>query len=278
MQNIEQPFFEYYLEGTGDIEKIKEATIFFTGQNQWRTFDKWPPEDKTDKRMYLHTDGSLGWDAPADDDSKGFKQYTSDPSKPVPYAEGVHFHRTREYMDDDQRFASRRPDVLVYQTDSLAADVTLAGPIIADLFTTITTTDADFVVKLIDVFPDNFSYNAATDGPGNGIAYPMGGYQMLVRGDIMRGRYRNSYEHPEPFKPGQLTEVKYTMNDVSHTFKKGHRIMIQIQSTWFPLADRNPQQYVDIYSCDASAFIPTQVRIYSSKQHASSVILPVLEK
>jgi uncharacterized protein len=277
MQNIEQPFFEYYLEGTGDINKIKKATIFFTGQNQWRTFDKWPPEDKTDKPLYLYSDGSMGWNAPADDDSKGFKQFTSDPSKPVPYTEGIHFHRTREYIDDDQRFAARRLDVLVYQTDSLTEDITLAGPIVADLFTAISTTDADFVVKLIDVFPDNFAWNDSTDGRGNGNNYPMGGYQMLVRGDIMRGRYRKSFEHPESFRPGQVTEVKYAMNDVAHTFKKGHRIMVQIQSTWFPLADRNPQQYVDIYSCNASEFIPSQVSIYSSKEHPSSVILPVVK-
>jgi uncharacterized protein len=178
----------------------------------------------------------------------------SDPSKPVPYTEGVHFHRTREYMDDDQRFAARRPDVLVYRTDTLAEDVTLAGPVIADLFATISTTDADFVVKLIDVFPDNFAWNDSTDGRGNGNNYPINGYQMLVRGDIMRGRYR-----------------------VAHTFKKGHRIMVQVQSTWFPLADRNPQQFVDIYTCDASEFIPAQIRIYSSKEHPSSLILPVVK-
>ena len=181
-------------------------------------------------------------------------------------------------MDDDQRFAARRPDVLVYKTDSLSEDVTLAGPIIADLFTAISTTDADFIVKVIDVFPDNFSYDPAIDGKGNGKDYPMGGYQMLVRGEVMRGRYRNSFEHPESFKSGEVTEVKYTMPDVAHTFKKGHRIMIQVQSTWFPLVDRNPQQYIDIYHCDQSEFTPAQVRIYSSKDHASSIILPIIPK
>jgi uncharacterized protein len=276
MQNIEQPFFEYYLEGTGDINKIKEATIFFTGQNQWHTFNNWPPEAKADKPLFLHTNGTLGWDAPAEDDSKGFKQYTSDPSKPVPYTEAVHIHRTREFMDDDQRFASRRPDVLVYQTDTLKEDLTLAGTVTADLFAALTTTDADFVVKLIDVFPDNFTWNDSTYGQGNGKNYPMGGYQMLVRGDIMRGRYRKSFEHPEAFKPGQVAEIKYALNDVAHTFKKGHSIMIQIQSTWFPLADRNPQQYTDIYSCNVSEFTPALISIYSSKEHPSCVVLPVL--
>ena len=278
MQNIEVPFFDYYLQGIGDIKKIKEATIFFTGANQWKTFDVWPPKDETEKRIYLHSDGSLVWDAPATDEEHGFKQYTSDPSKPVPYTEDVHFQRTREYMDDDQRFAARRPDVLVYKTDSLPEDVTLAGPIIADLFTAISTTDADFIVKVIDVFPDNFSYNDAIDGKGNGKDYPMGGYQMLVRGEVMRGRYRNSFEHPESFRSGEVTEVKYTLPDVAHTFKKGHRIMIQVQSTWFPLIDRNPQQYIDIYHCDQSEFTPANIRIYSSKDHASSIILPIIQK
>ena len=155
--------------------------------------------------------------------------------------------------------------------------MTLAGPVIADLFTSISTTDADFIVKIIDVFPDNFVYTEATDGKGNGKDYPMGGYQMLVRGEVMRGRYRNSFETPEAFTPGEVTEVKYTLPDVAHVFKKGHRIMVQVQSSWFPLVDRNPQQFIDIYTCSKNDFISSDIKIYCSKDHPSSIILPIMK-
>ena len=276
-EHIEKPFFDYYLQGKGEITKIAYATIFFSGANEWHTYEKWPPVAKEDKTIYLHAIGSLTWlPAPSAGDNI-YNKYTSDPAKPVPYADGVHMARTREYMDDDQRFAARRPDVLVYKTDSLADDVTLAGPVIAHLFTSISTTDADFIVKIIDVFPDNFKYDDAVDGKGNGKDYPMGGYQMLVRGEVMRGRYRNSFENPEAFTPGEITEVTYTLPDVAHVFKKGHRIMVQVQSTWFPLVDRNPQQFVDIYNCSKDDFIPCDIKIYCSKDHPSSIVLPVLK-
>ncbi|HJY23057.1 MAG TPA: CocE/NonD family hydrolase, partial [Hanamia sp.] len=189
--------------------------------------------------------------------------------------EDVHFKRTREYMNDDQRFASRRSDVLTYETEILNNDVTLAGPIIADLMASISATDADFVVKLIDVFPDNFKYS--DDVKGNNNNYPMGGYQMLVRGEIMRGKFRNSFEKPEPFIPGKITNVKWELPDVAHTFLTGHRIMIQIQSSWFPLADRNPQKFIDIYKADDSDFQKATIRIYHDAAHASKIILPVLK-
>ena len=219
------------------------------------------------KPIYLQTDGSLGWNAATINEDHSYRQYTSDPSKPVPYTEDVHFHRTREYMDDDQRFAARRPDVLVYNTDTLTEDVTLGGPLVADLMVAISSTDADFVVKLIDVLPENTERNPQTK-------YPMSDYQMLVRGDIMRGRYRNSFEKPEAFVPGKPTQVKFTMPDVAHTFKKGHRIMVQVQSSWFPLADRNPQQFVDIYHAKDSDFIKETIKIYHNQ---SKLILPVLK-
>lgn len=241
-QNIEIPFFNHFLKGKGDVAKIAEANIFISGANEWRTFSQWPPAEKTDKELFLQNDEKLGWNKPTN--SKGVTEYTSDPSKPVPYTEDVHFHRTRNYMTDDQRFAARRPDVLTFQTDTLTDAVTVAGNVVADLMTSISTTDADFVVKIIDVFPDNLSFNDidiyAEKDPA--LQYPMGGYQMLVHGEIMRGRYRNSYENPTPFAPGKIEEVKYKLGDIAHTFKKGHRIMIQIQSSWFPLVDRNPQQ------------------------------------
>jgi putative CocE/NonD family hydrolase len=212
-----------------------------------------------------------------------FSDYISDPAHPVPYTEDVGLGRTREYMIDDQRFASRRPDVLTFTTDILTEDLTLAGPLVADLITSISTTDADFVVKLIDVFPDNFRYDGPHPSGETGKDYPMGGYQMLVRGEIMRGKYRNSFsggpggEKPEPFTPNKITEVKYTLPDVAHTFKKGHKLMIQIQSSWFPLADRNPQKFVDIYHCDDSDFQKATIKIYHDAVNASKIILPVLK-
>jgi putative CocE/NonD family hydrolase len=275
--NIEIPFFDYYLKGKGDISKLAEATVFFSGANEWKQFDAWPPADKKDEPIYLQPDGKLGWEKPAAKSS--FTEYTSDPTHPVPYTEDIHFTRTRDYMTDDQRFASRRTDVLTFQTDALTNDLTLAGTVVADLLTSISTTDADFVVKVIDVFPDDFKYpgiqsNQTRDAGGS---YPMGGYQMLVRGDIMRGRYRNSFTTPEAFKPNKIERVKFELPDVAHTFKKGHRLMIQIQSSWFPLADRNPQKFVNIYECNDSDFQKATIRIFHDGANSSSIILPVLK-
>ncbi len=190
-QNIEIPFFNYYLKNKGSIEKIAEANIFITGENKWHSFSQWPPANVEYKSLYLKTNNSLSFNFSKG--GSGNYEYESDPAHPVPYTEVVHKGRTREYMTDDQRFASRRPDVLTFQMDELTEDMTLAGPVIADLFTSISSTDADFVVKLIDVFPDDFSYTDAFTYPSGwsvGIAYPMGGYQLLVRGEIMRGKFQ----------------------------------------------------------------------------------------
>lgn len=276
-QHFEIPFFNYFLKGKGDISQIAEANVFITGANKWETFSQWPPENKEDKPIYLQSGGKLKWAKPATVNS--FSEYTSDPAKPVPYEEFVHFNRTRTYMSDDQRFAARRPDVLVFETDTLTDDVTVTGNIIADLKASISTTDADFVVKLIDVFPDYLSYNTidiyAEQDPVN--KYPMGGYQMLVRAEIMRGKFRNSFEKPEPFVPGKITEVKWELPDVAHTFLKGHRIMVQIQSSWFPLADRNPQKIIDIYHANKKDFQKANIRIYHDGTNNSKIILPVLK-
>ncbi|HEX7847564.1 MAG TPA: CocE/NonD family hydrolase, partial [Chitinophagaceae bacterium] len=269
--NIEIPFFNYYLKGKGENPQLAEATIFFTGQNEWKKLDQWPPKQTQATPVYLAAGGSLAWNPPANAKAGSNTEYISDPSKPVPYTEDVHFGRTREYMTDDQRFASRRPDVLVFQTGVLENDLTLAGSVIADLKVSLSTTDADFVVKLIDVFPDDFKYSNSTG------TYPMDGYQMLVRGEIMRGRFRNSFSTPEAFKPGKIETVKYELPDVAHTFKKGHRLMIQIQSSWFPLADMNPQQFVNIYEADKSAFQKATIKIYHDGTNASNIILPVMK-
>jgi hypothetical protein len=272
-QNVEIPYFEYYLEGKGDINKIAEASIFFTGANKWRTFTQWPPEESREHKLYFNADNSLSFDRPT---QTSYHKYTSDPKKPVPYAAHVHQKRTAEYMDDDQRFATRRPDVVSYTTGTLRDDITLAGPVIANIYASLSTTDADFVVKLIDVFPDDFTYTDA-DGKGSGTEYPMGGYEMLVRGEIMRGRFRNSFEYPEAFIPGKPTQVSFKLPDVAHVFKKGHKIMIQVQSSWFPLADRNPQQFVNIYKCSDADFVPCDVRIYSGGHYPSNVELPIMD-
>ncbi|MES2702390.1 MAG: CocE/NonD family hydrolase [Bacteroidota bacterium] len=275
-ENIEIPFFDYYLRNVGTTDNINEATIFFTGINKWHSFPQWPPVTSAERKLYLHAGGTLSYATPSAPDRIAHNTYTSDPAHPVPYTEDVHFKRTSEYMTDDQRFASRRADVLTFTTGALDHDIAVAGPVTADLFTAISTTDADFVVKLIDVFPDDFTYSDSAHGKGNGKDYPMGGYQMLVRGEIMRGRYRNSFETPEAFVPGQIAEVKYKLPDVAHVFKKGHRIMVQVQSSWFPLADRNPQQFVDIYHCSESAFVPADITIYSGHEHPSAIILTEL--
>jgi putative CocE/NonD family hydrolase len=271
--NIEVPFFNYHLKGKGDLSKLKEATIFFSGENNWRNLDQWPPKDMQSKELYFQPNGALAWIKPGLANS--FSQYTSDPQKPVPYTEDVHLQRTREYMTDDQRFAARRPDVLVFQTQVLGDDVTLGGPLYADIFASISTTDADFVVKLIDVYPGDFKY----DGPSpTGSNYPVSGYQMLVRGEVMRGKFRNSFEKPEAFKPGNVEKVKFYLPDVAHTFKKGHRIMVQIQSSWFPLVDRNPQKFMNIYEADVTDFQKSDIKIQHNNKYPSSIILPVLSK
>lgn len=270
-QHIEIPFFNFYLKLKGTVRDIAEATVFFSGENEWKNLKTWPPEGVSYKKLYTANGNGLSF-IETKNAATTYSEYISDPAHPVPYTEDVHPGRTREYMTDDQRFASRRPDVLSFSTPVLTSDITLAGPLVADLFTSISTTDADFVVKLIDVFPDEYSYDEKEFGKGNGQNYPMGGYQMLVRGEIMRGKYRNSFAVPEPFTPGNITEVKYTLPDIAHTFKKGHKIMVQVQSSWFPLSDRNPQKFVDIYHCDDSDFQKATIRIY----HNSSIILPIL--
>ena len=273
--NIEIPFFNYYLKGKGDISKLAEANIFFTGENNWKALASWPPKETVATPIYFNDKNKLSYVKSVSNNS--FSQYTSDPSKPVPYAEDVLSQRTREYMTDDQRFASRRTDVLTFETEVLTEDLTLAGTLIADLKIAISTTDADFVVKVIDVFPDGFKYDTTIYGKGSGKEYLMDAYQMLVRGEVMRGRFRNSFEKPEAFEPNKITTVKFELPDVAHTFKKGHRLMIQIQSSWFPLVDRNPQQFVDIYHCDDKDFIKSDIKLYHDSENSSCIILPILK-
>lgn len=269
-KEIELKFFEFHLKGQGKME-LPEAYVFETGSNQWKTYSAWPPPNVEAQKFYFSAQGKLSTTAPVVSGAKtAADQYLSDPAKPVPYTEDVHLGRTREYMCGDQRFAARRPDVLVYQTEVLSAPITVTGPVIADLWTSISTSDVDFVVKLIDVFPDTLS------GTENGV--PLGGYQMLVRGEIFRGRYRESFETPKAFEPNVPTQVKFELPDVSHTFLPGHKLMIQVQSSWFPLADRNPQQFVNIYEAKDEDFVPCTVQVHRGAAGASGVVLPVLKR
>ncbi|WP_316842181.1 CocE/NonD family hydrolase [Pedobacter gandavensis] len=268
-KNLEFPFFMQYLKDAKDA-KLAEANIFVTGSNEWRGFETWPPKNTETKTLYFQPEGQLSFEKPTATNS--FEQYESDPNAPVPYQDGVQARRTREYMIDDQRFAARRPDVQVFQTAVLTEDITLAGPLMANLIVSTTGTDADYVVKLIDVYPEDTL--ATEPNPKNII---MGGYQMLVRGEVMRGKFRNSFEKPEPFTPGQITKVNYSIPDVAHTFKKGHRIMIQVQNSWFPLVDRNPQVFTDIYHASDSDFKKATHRIYHDTNNASAVSVTLLK-
>ncbi|HEX8709108.1 MAG TPA: CocE/NonD family hydrolase [Pyrinomonadaceae bacterium] len=266
-EKIELPFFNHYLKGK-PAPALPEAYVFETGANEWRTYDEWPPRNSRTQALYFQADGRLSFGMPAS--AQGYDEYLSDPSKPVPYINQTSISRTREYMTDDQRFAAARPDVLVYQTSELAEDVTIAGPILASLKVSTTGTDSDFIVKLIDVYP-----NDAPDNVPNLAGVRMGGYQMLVRGEVMRARFRNSFERPEPMTPGTPTRVEFKLPDANHTFKKGHRIMVQIQSSWFPLVDRNPQRFVDIYNATAADFQKATQRVYRSGRDGSRLLLTV---
>ncbi len=268
-ENVEFPFFEKYLNNK-PATLPSEAIIFETGSDTWRKYETWPPSKSSAKVLYLQKDGILSFTAPRDQES--YDEFISDPSKPVPYDDGIHLQRTREYMRNDQRFVSRRPDVMLYQTAILEEDIVLAGPVIADLMVSTTGTDADWVVKLIDVYPDNYENQPDING-----TCKLDGYQMLVRAEVMRGKFRNSYEKPEPFVPGIPTRVNYALPDIAHCFRKGHRIMIQVQSSWFPLVDMNPQKFTDIYHADEKDFHKATHRIYHDKNNVSSIIVKVLE-
>ncbi|MBX3276476.1 MAG: CocE/NonD family hydrolase [Acidobacteria bacterium] len=269
---IEFPFFNFYLKDKGRAPSA-EATVFRTGGNKWETFDQWPPEDLESRNLYLHAGGKLSFTSPAAaDENNAYDEYISDPARPVPYTAEITNNRGTGYMIEDQRFAARRPDVLVYSSDELTEDITLAGPVIADLFVSTTGTDADFIVKLIDVYPNN----APNDSP-LGAGVKMGGFQMLVRAEVMRGKFRRSMTSPEPFAPNLPDEVKYTLQDVLHTFRKGHRIMVQVQSTWFPLVDRNPQKFVDIYHASAEDFQRATHRVHRSSRLGSHLKVGVLK-
>ena len=253
-ENVVKPFFTHHLYGKGDWKPSK-VLMFELGTNQWRRFDSWPPKNTQAKSLYFHANGKLSFEAPAD--PNGFDEYVSDPARPVPLINAIAQGMAATYMTSDQRFASRRPDVLVYETEPLEEDITIAGPLRPALTVSTTGTDSDWIVKLIDVYPGDYPNPAP-----NPTGVEMGGYQQLVRGDVMRGKFRNSYERPEAFRPGEPTAVNFEINDVFHTFRRGHRIMIQIQSTWFPLIDRNPQKFLNINEAREADFTKATQRVY----------------
>jgi len=268
-ENVELPFFNYYLKDKGSLD-LPEALVFVTGLNQWKSYPHWPPEKTEEKNLYLRSDGKLSFDPPSEEGEND--SFISDPYKPVPYTAEIRTIQGHLWMVEDQRFAARRPDVLVYQTDVLKEDVTIAGPLIASLYVSTTGTDADWIVKLIDVYPGD-----APDNKPNPCGVRMGDFQMLVGADVIRGKYRNSYEHPEPFVPNKITAIEYDLRDKGHCFCKGHRIMIQIQSTWFPVIDRNPQKFVDIYHAQESDFQKATHKVYRSLEYPSHLKIRVLK-
>ncbi len=269
-EQIELPFFEHYLKGKG-TEQHPKAWVFETGTNQWRKHDSWPPKEAKPRALHFQARGGLTSEPPpAGKPETSHDEYLSDPNKPVPFEGKIDIGMSRDYMTADQRFAARRPDVVVYQTPELADDVTIAGPIDVDLYVSTTGTDSDWVVKVIDVYPDDYP------DPSANSDVRMGGYQQLLRGEVMRGKFRNSYSKPEPFEPGKPTRVHYRMNDVYHTFRAGHRIMVQVQSSWFPLMDRNPQTFTDIYTAKESDFRKATQRVYRSADLPSKVTVLVM--
>jgi putative CocE/NonD family hydrolase len=272
-EHIELPFFEYHLKGKGD-GKHPAAWVFETGTNLWRQHDAWPPKNVQPKAFYFHSAGKLREDSPAAGPAEqGYDEYLSDPSRPVPHENKIASRKSTEFMTADQRFAGRRPDVLVFTTDVLEEDVTIAGPITADLFVSTTGTDSDYVVKVIDVYPDDYP-----DPMPNPVGVKLGGYQQLLRGDAMPGRFRNAFDKPEPLTPGKPTRIAFALQDVYHTFRRGHRLMIQVQSSWFPLMDRNPQTFVDIPLAKPSDYRKAVQRIYRTRQLPSHVTVRVVPR
>ncbi len=282
-EQIQFPFFMHYLKDKP--MDMPEAWMFLTGLNEWRKLDAWPPKGVQPRTLYFRAGGRLSSDAPADDSSSAFDEYISDPNKPVPYVGYVAEGMTRDYMTEDQRFAASRTDVLVYETEPLDDDLTIAGPIKVNLQVSTSGTDSDFVVKLIDVYPGSYptpqpAVEARPSGSGANQPAPanavkMGGYQQLVRGEPFRAKFRNGFEHAEAMIPSRPTRISYDLPDVYHTFRKGHKIMVQVQSSWFPLVDRNPQKFMDIPKAPASDFQKATQRVYRSRSLSSSLTVSI---
>lgn len=290
--SVELPFFKEFLKGKGKAS-LPEALMFETGGNRWRSFDRWPPQEAEQASLYLRSDGALSWSRPQESSQGAFDTYVSDPSFPVPFTADTTTTEGHAFMVEDQRFVAGRPDVLVYTSEVLEQDVTVAGPLVASLYVSTTGTDGDWVAKLIDVYPDDY----ANPDPGPD-AKDMRGYQMLLAGDIMRAKFRKviarvarltrDAEYPQmgpdrrklaethPMVPGEVTHLEFDLGDKLHTFRKGHRIMVQIQSTWFPMFDRNPQKFVNIYTAKQEDYQKATIRVYRSSRYPSHIKVHLL--
>lgn len=267
-EQIEFKFFSHYLKGTE--LSLPPVNVFQTGQNEWKNYTAWPPKEAEEKELYFLPGHQLSFTKPAAAEAS-YDEYVSDPANPVPFLAGKSMDMDREYMTGDQRFLSDRKDILTYQTAVLDKDITIAGDIWANLKVSTTGTDADWVVKVIDVYPDS-----ATNSQWTGKDIKMGGYQQMVRSEAMRGKYRKGFDQPEAFTPGKITPVNFELQDVLHTFKKGHRMMVQVQSTWFPLIDRNPQTFLNIMKAGEKDFKTATHRVYTSAAHPSYLRFKVM--
>ena len=284
-ENIQAPFFRYYLHGQGQ-KPAWQATTFQTGSNSWHTYAVWPPKESKPTNLYLHTDGTLSFTAPtATEDSTPYREFISDPANPVPYRQRPISPTYpegdwRRWEVADQRFVQDRPDILTFETAPLDRDITITGQVAANLFASTSGTDSDFIVKLIDVFPEDAQKNSwsADNGPAPGqYAQSLNGYQLPIAMEVRRGRYLQSFEHPTPLKSNEPTKWEIPLRDRDHVFLKGHRIMVQIQSTWFPLIDRNPQKFVpSIYQATPADFVKATQRVYATPQLPSLIILPIM--
>ena len=267
---VQAAFFARYLKDKG--EKPPEAMMFQTGNNRWVTHERWPPKEAVTRKLYFHPNGKLAFDPPTDA-KPAFDEYVSDPAKPVPYrprpvTPTYPGPEWQVWMVEDQRFAQHRPDVLTYETDPLAEDITVAGSLTAKLFAATSGTDCDWVVRLIDVYPEKVEKQ-----PG------MGGYQLLISGEPMRARFRKSFEKPEPVVPDEVNEYTINLHWNHHCFRKGHKIMVQIQSTWFPLIDRNPQKYVpNIFEAKDGDFQTARQRVYRAADYPSAIHMQIIGK
>lgn len=268
-QNLQKPFFEAHLWQDKE-DGLPEATVFDTGAGIWRTFDVWPPKANL-TNFFPHPDKGL--DQKVDPALGRFNEWISDPAKPVPSSATISIGMPREYMLEDQRFAAQRPDVMTYQSAPMTEDMTVVGPIRTKLFISSTGTDSDFVVKLIDVFPEDY----ATPSPRTSAEVKMGGYQMMVRGEPFRAKYRRSWSRPEPLAPGKVEEINMEMPAICHTFRKGHRVMIQVQSSWFPIVGLNPQTFTKIFFAKPEEFKTATQRLFLSGNNSTRIVLPVLK-
>jgi putative CocE/NonD family hydrolase len=272
-RNIEAPWFAYWLKNKGTLP-LREALLFQTGSDTWVQFDSWPPRDAKMRKLYFREDGKLSFDGPNAESAQAFDSYVSDPAHPVPYRNRPidmtypedHPGSWFTWLVQDQWFVDNRPDIASWQTEELKEDVTLAGQVTARLFASTTGSDADWIVKLIDVYPEKYPEN-----------WKLSGYELMIADEVFRGRFRNSFEKPEPITPGAVTPFTIDLHTANHVFKKGHRIMVQVQSTWFPIIDRNPQKFVpNIFEAQESDYQKATQRIYRSKRFPSNVEISVL--